>query len=89
MLPGDMEAVPQVQEAMSPLLCLQACSGTKNPRICSSLAAAALSHRELRYQHHPETDPPTATGSQAGKVLGGLALHAGEPPTRPARASPG
>lgn len=60
---GDTEAVPQVQEAMSPLPCLQAHSSTKYPRICSPLASAALSHRELRYQHCPETDPPTAMGS--------------------------
>lgn len=89
-LPGDVEAVPQVQEAMSPLPCLQARSGTKHPRICSPLAAAALSHRELRYQHRPETDPPTAAGSQAGKALWGQAPCAGDPPQPlPAWASPG
>lgn len=79
-LPGDTEAVPQVQEAMSLLPRLQARSGTKHPRICSPLATAALSHRELRYQHRPETDPPTAAGSQAGKALWGPALRAGDPP---------
>lgn len=72
--------MPQVQEAVSPLLCLQARSGTKHPRICSPLTAAALSHRELRYQHHPETDPPTAVGSQAGKALGGWPSTPGTPP---------
>lgn len=88
-LPGDTEAVPQVQEAMSLLPRLQARSGTKHPRICSPLATAALSHRELRYQHRPETDPPTAAGSQAGKALWGPALRAGDPPrTLPAWASP-
>lgn len=87
-LPGDTEAVPQVQEAMSLLPRLQARSGTKHPRICSPLATAALSHRELRYQHRPETDPPTAAGSQAGKALWGPALRAGEPPYPPAWASP-
>lgn len=82
-LPGDTEAVPQVQEAMSPLLRLQARSGTKHPRICSPLAAAVLSHRELCYQHRPETDPPTAAGSQAGKALWGQAPCAGDPPQPP------
>lgn len=85
---GDMETVPQVQEVMSPLLCLQACSSTKHPRICSPLATAALSHRELRYQHCPETDPPTAMGSQAGKMLWGPAPHSGNLPHPPAQASP-
>lgn len=85
---GDTETVPQVQEVMSPLLCLQACSSTKHPRICSPLATAALSHRELRYQHCPETDPPTAMGSQAGKVLWGPAPCTGDLPHPPALASP-
>lgn len=86
---GDMETVPQVQEVMSPPLCLQACSSTKHPCICSPLATAALSHRELHYQHCPETDPPTAMGSQAGKVLWGPAPCTGDPPHPPALASPG
>lgn len=81
--PGDMETVPQVQEVMSPLLCLQARSSTKHPRICSPLATAALSHRELRYQHCPETDPPTAMGSQAGKMLWGPAPRTGDLPHPP------
>lgn len=72
-----------MQEAMSPLPRLQARSSTKHSCICSPLATAALSHRELRYQHRPETDPPTAAGSQAGKVLWGPTPHAGDPPQPP------
>lgn len=78
---GDMETVPQVQEVMSPLLCLQACSSTKHPRICSPLAPAALSHRELGYQHRPETDPQLPWAPRLGKCSGAQPHALGTPRT--------